>query len=336
MIAIYILGVLISCLLIWKSSDYFEGSTEWIGRNLTDGVKGASINAIASSMPELFTSFIFLFFLHGSDGYSGTIGTTAGSAVFNSLIIPGAVILMVTIYMGVKHVEISKKVVTRDGLFLLLAELILIFIISTNVITWVEGLVLMMLYGAYIFILFYKRKHEPIDSKLHSEYSVTGSKAWIMLVISTIVMMISCWGLVYCVDGIGSEMGISLIFTSVVLAAAASSIPDMFISLRDAKKGNYNDALSNALGSNIFDICIAHGLPLFMYTLMYGPITMSPQTTDYSMEIRILLFILTGVTIVVFMVTRKLTKNIGILMILLYIVFISYVILRAFNISIFN
>ena len=38
------------------------------------------------------------------------------------------------------------------------------------------------------------------------------------------------------------------------------------------KKGQFDDAFSNAFGSNIFDICIGLGLPLFIYTLLNGDI----------------------------------------------------------------
>ncbi len=336
MVILYILGVVIACIVIWKSSEYFEDATEWIGRNLTNGVKGASLNAIASSMPELMTGFIFLFFIHGSDGYSGTIGTTAGSAVFNSLIIPAVIILVVTMFMHVRQIKVSRKVVTRDGLFLLLAELVLIFIISTNTISWIEGLALVLLYVAYIIILFYNNNTTTAPQLPANNYTVTGNKAWIYLVLSTTVMMIACLGLVFFVEQIGIVLNIPLIFVSIILAAAASSVPDMFISMRDAKRGNYDDALSNALGSNIFDICIAHGLPLLVYTLIYGSITMTDATTTYSIELRIWLFILTAITVVIYIFSKKLTKMTGIVMIGLYIVFISYVIGRAFDVSIFN
>ena len=69
-------------------------------------------------------------------------------------------------------------------------------------------------------------------------------------------------------------------FVSVVLASAATSVPDTIISYKDAMKGNYDDAVANALGSNIFDVCFALGLPLFLFTLIYGPIEMSSETIE--------------------------------------------------------
>ena len=107
--------VLISSLIIWRASDAFETASDYLGRNLSDGVKGATINAIASSMPELFTSMFFLFVLRDVDGFSGGIGTTAGSAIFNSMIIPSMAILAV-IYSGVTNkIKVSRKVLNRDG-----------------------------------------------------------------------------------------------------------------------------------------------------------------------------------------------------------------------------
>ena len=87
-ILIPIIIIILCCIVIWKASDGFEASSEYLGRNLSEGVRGATINAIASSMPELFTTIFFLIFLKDTEGFSGGIGTTAGSAIFNGMIIP--------------------------------------------------------------------------------------------------------------------------------------------------------------------------------------------------------------------------------------------------------
>ena len=46
--------------IIWRAGDTFLEGSNYIGRNLRDGVKGATINAVASSMPELFLSLIHI------------------------------------------------------------------------------------------------------------------------------------------------------------------------------------------------------------------------------------------------------------------------------------
>lgn len=329
MIIFYLALVAVCCVGIWKVSDYFEEATDHLGRNMSNGVKGASLNAIGSSMPELVTSFIFLFFLTGSEGYAGTIGTTAGSAVFNTLLIPAAVIIVVFIAGKVKGggIELDSKVVKRDGAFLILSELALILVISSNTITLIDGIVLLMLYLAYSIIL-YRQSDNGVTVKHKANKGETRTAIW-YLVSSVIAMTLICWVLVYSVEQIGILLNVPLIFVSVLLASAASSVPDTIISIRDGLKGNYDDAVSNALGSNIFDICIAHGLPLFIYIAIYGPITMSAETTKYSMEIRIALIIVTVIATIIYFTQKKFKQLQAYMLIALYIAFTMYAVLRA-------
>ncbi len=44
--------IILCCVVIWRASDGFEAASEYLGRNLNEGVRGATINAIGSSMPE--------------------------------------------------------------------------------------------------------------------------------------------------------------------------------------------------------------------------------------------------------------------------------------------
>ena len=66
----------------------------------------------------------------------------------------------------------------------------------------------------------------------------------------------------------GLDLPISII--AVIIAAAATSVPDTILSVKDALKGNYNDAISNAIGSNVFDIGFALGFPVLMFSILYS------------------------------------------------------------------
>ena len=61
-------------------------------------------------MPELLTTVFFLIFLKDAEGFSGGMGTVAGSAVFNAMIIPAFSVLAVYYYGISKTIKISKNV----------------------------------------------------------------------------------------------------------------------------------------------------------------------------------------------------------------------------------
>lgn len=364
--------VIICCVIIWRASDGFAIASDFIGRNLSDGVRGATINAIGSSLPELFTSLFFLFYLKDVDGFSGGIGTTAGSAIFNSMIIPAAVILVVVVLGIALSISVSRKVIRRDGLALILAELFFIMIISGHSITWWHGLLLMVIYFIYLtYMIFAMEKRDHLEKEerkkelLDIEYEhipiwkaivtfdlrriVLGRKkisslsAWPLLIVSTSAIAFVCFVLVLACEWIGSAeyeipylgtftgLDIPILFVAVILASAASSVPDTIISMNDARKGNYDDAISNALGSNIFDICFALGFPLFLFTLIHGPIQMHQDIINMSSELRMLLLLLTILAVSIYAFSKKIALVHAIFLLVLYGAFSVYVIGRGLN-----
>ena len=157
--------VFFCCLFIWRACDGFERASDYIGRNLTEGVRGGTINAISSSVPELFTTLIALFVLSNKDGFAIGIGTTAGSALFNGMIIPAVCILAVigvSINGTVRNsVDVSTKVILRDGLFLIAAEFLLILSLGGTQLVWWQGFVLMSFYVIYMSYMLLSMKAEP-------------------------------------------------------------------------------------------------------------------------------------------------------------------------------
>ena len=151
-------SIFIAMIVIWRSSDGFQAASDYLGRNLTEGVRGATINAIGSSMPELFTTLFGLIMLGELDNFAFGMGTTSGSAIFNSMIIPAVVIMAVTLLGITNKVEVSKKVILRDGLGLIFCEFLLMYVIYKNEIDWLDGLILMLTYFVYIIYMFTSMK----------------------------------------------------------------------------------------------------------------------------------------------------------------------------------
>jgi cation:H+ antiporter len=377
-VLVALIVVFISSVIITRASDAFETASDYLGRNLTDGVKGATINAIGSSMPELFTTLIFLVVLGDADGFAGGIGTTAGSAIFNGMIIPALVGIVVITSRIAKSITLSRKVILRDGLSLIAAEIALIFLLNSNELSAWHGVVLMTIYGLYVVLLLSSMsknkdveqdKEDTITATVDTEVNeqkksifktvflftwldleawiigdkkLTQANAWVLLISSTLLTGLACHWLVESCIWLGSDtyefaglslqgLGLPIYFLSVIIASAATSLPDTILSLKDAKKGNYNDAISNALGSNIFDICFALGLPLFLYSIVNGPITLSTEVAQNVSELRIFLVLLTIGSFFIFYFGRKFGIVKCTMLLVLYVIFVLFIVGDTLN-----
>jgi len=69
----------------------------------------------------------------------------------------------------------------------------------------------------------------------------------------------------------GSTLGIPDTVMGLTFVAAGVSVPDALSSLAVIKEGLGDMAVSNAVGSNVFDILVCLGLPWFIQTAMIQP-----------------------------------------------------------------
>ena len=93
--------------------------------------------------------------------------------------------------------------------------------------------------------------------------------------------------------------------------------------------GHGDMSVSNAYGSNIFDILIAVGFPLFLEAVIYNKEVAIGGTIQKSVTI---LFILVGVQIFFYTIFRlKLNKWVAVCYIFLYVCFVIYVFINDYT-----
>ncbi|MGZ2368688.1 sodium:calcium antiporter [Ancylomarina sp. YFZ004] len=339
------LSLMILCsIIIAKSCNSFEVATNYLGRNMSEGVKGASLNAIGSSIPELLTTVFFLLFASHANlarDLAASIGGNTGSAIFNSIAIPMLVIgTVLATVPGVIGLKISKKVILRDGLFLIAAEVLLIILLSSKYITHWHGWAFTLFYFIYLaYTMLSMKKGERFEPQTSDDnedgkylkYVLKANKgrkrrSWLLLVGSTLVIAAACAGLVEGCKAISDSLEINPLFVALILIAAASSVPDTIISIRDAKKGNYDDSLANILGSNIFDISISLGLPLALFLLFTDQKIEFTEAGSTLVDIRLVLLLVTLITIGIFYFSTVLRKRHVVILGILYALFLLYAI----------
>ena len=298
---IEIILILFSIYLIWKVSSSFDLAANYLTRNMGEGIKGPTVNAVASSLPELMISSLFLFFYKDINGFSAGFATIIGSSAFNIAIIPVIAYIFALKKNQIQAFKVDKKIVFQDGIFLLISIILLGlgFIIGLNI---YYALILLSTYLFYILFIYKKRRvnHNKINDKIgHINtkfenglkwpylksiinlriYNIYGFKkinsfnSTIVIITSVLIISLACYSLVEVVENISESYGVNLFITAFFIAAISSSVPDTILSIKDAENNQFNDSFSNTYGSNIFDICVGIGLPIFIYSLFNEPIS---------------------------------------------------------------
>ncbi len=162
--------------------------------------------------------------------------------------------------------------------------------------------------------------------------------SWLVILISTVIAAAACYWLVEVTYKTAHHLQVDVFFVAVIIAAAASSVPDTFLSVGAAMRGDDSGAVSNAFGSNIFDICVCLAIPLILSSALqnWEPISLTTNGEALAglVDLRLLLAVLTVVTLLVMWHKRQLTRFKAIFLCLLYGVFIAVAILGSRDISV--
>lgn len=136
--------------------------------------------------------------------------------------------------------------------------------------------------------------------------------------------------LVWMVCIMGSTFNIPDCVMGMTFLAAGSSIPDVMASVIVARQGQGDMALSNAIGSNVFDfLCL--GVPWLMKSTIMNP---GVPVIIYSQSIMVSALLLIGsivfTVLAIHLNNWRLDKKIGVIFLIVYVVFIALATLVEF------
>ena len=98
--------------------------------------------------------------------------------------------------------------------------------------------------------------------------------------------------MVFCCENIGEILKIPSAVVGLTLGAVGTSLPNLVASMVVAKQGFGAMAVSNALGSNVFNIVIALGVPWCLYPLVYGTPYATMEDTGVMVQVLFLFVVL--------------------------------------------
>lgn len=345
-----LLALLISFYLLAVVCDrYFVDSLDKIAKRLrmNSDMAGATFMAVGSSAPELFVAIIALF-KPGNESIGA--GTIVGSALFNILVIIGAAAL-------VKKAVIAWQPVIRDVFFYSASIIWLLISFRDGVVTLTEAFIFVAIYAVYILAVLKWRKILPYKDDVKNEevelikedklpkkgvsaimkkgidntfdfIFPKAEKYWQVFFVSILIIAGLSFVLVESAVIMAEILHIPAVIIGLTILAAGTSVPDLISSVIVAKQGRGGMAISNAIGSNIFDILIGLGLPWVIMIAIYG--NNIPVATE-NLNSSIILLFATVVAIMFLLIMRKwrIGRYSGLFLITLYVAYVVWAIVQA-------
>ena len=242
--------------LVVLGADWLVDGASSVARRagLSEFVIGLTIVGMGTSAPEMVVSLVGA--LEGNGDIA--VGNVVGSNIFNTLLILGltAIILPMGITQSNRKRDIPMNLLVTS-LFVLMGLEYSIFGIGTDGLNRIDGIILLILFIAYMWISFRNGK----DRNKEQEGGKT-QKLWlsILMILAGLAALVIGGNLfVDNATGIASQLGISDKFIAVTILAGGTSLPELATCVAAAVKKKGQLALGNIIGSNIFNILLILG-----------------------------------------------------------------------------
>lgn len=309
------LYLLLGFLVIIKASDVLvdSASSLAIKMKVPKMIIALTIVAFGTCTPELAISFQSI----GSGNGSMALANVIGSCIVNVFLIVGLASFISPI--NIKNQTVKKEmpllVLTTLGIVLLIINRI--FFIKTNVLNRLDGIILLLFFSLFIAYIVSAVKNKKI-SKNQAMMKYSPLRALIYLIVSIVIITLSSDIVVDNAIIIANNLGISQKIITLVVIVIGTSFPELVMTVVAAKKNEFEMAIGNIIGTNIFNICVVLGLPI----TIIGKLTI----VDFNMIDLIFLFLSSFMLFIFARSDKKISKLEGILMILLFLTYYVYVI----------
>ena len=309
-------------LLVWGADKFVAGASALARRlGVSPLLVGLTIVAFGTSAPELAVSVTAA--IQGANEIA--VGNVVGSNIFNLLVVAGLSAVVCPLIM-------DRTLMRRDWPFSLLAAVILCAMIAPDLtISRLEGVILLLVFAVTLYV--------QIRAALRGRTTLEGEADEVLMpplmIGVNILLGLACiiaggQLAVNGATGIARMFGLSETLIGLTIVAIGTSLPELVTSLVAARQGQNEIAMGNVIGSNIFNILLILGVS--------SVITPIPVLSTSIADCLVLI----GITVAFYIPARlckprnggdaqsagSLTRPVGAVMVLVYIAYTAYLILR--------
>lgn len=273
-----------------------------------------TIASFGTCAPELAISFNSI----RTGNADMIIANVIGSSIVNILLIVGLAAIL-------KPIKVKERTSKKELPILALITTTFYFLISDslfkkgviNGLSRQDAIILLCCFLIFIlYIILVVRKNKN-DEKSKAKYTL--KKSILLIVLSLIAIVIASDMVVDNAVLLAEQIGISQKVIAMTVIVIGTSLPELIMTVESARKGEFDMAVGNIIGTNIFNICIVLGLPIAIYGGISSGSFSIVDTTIVLLSA--LIFYIFGKS------DRELSRREGVFMVMLFLIYYAYVII---------
>lgn len=318
--AVFVL--IIGFILLIKGADFFVEGASSVAKMLKvpSLIIGMTIVAMGTSLPETSVS------IAASMNNQNTLAVSnvVGSNIFNLMVVLGVCAV-------IAELKVSKDVLKRDYPFsVLCAILLLVAGVIGMTLGRMDGIIFLVIFAVFIFYLIksaldarksgeISEKEREMNEEMEEMEDLPVWKCILYIIGGAIAIKYGGDWVVDSASVIATSFGISATLVGLTICSVGTSLPELVTSIVAARKNELDMAVGNVVGSNVFNILMVLGIAA----------TVSPIAflTENIIDIVVLL-VFSLITWVLCVTQKKLSKKEGILMLVLYTIYLVYICIR--------
>ena len=301
-----------------KGADFFvEGASAVANKlHVPPLIIGMTIVAMGTSLPELSVSVTAS--LAGSNQLA--IGNVVGSNIFNLLVVLGSCALLSVL-------EVSEDTIKKDFPFSVGCALALMIMgLIGNKVGHVEGIILLVAFIIFLLSMVRSAKKSRQEAAMTAEVDVEEEiedlpvwKCIVYIVGGAVAIKFGGDWVVDSCTTLALKFGMTETLVGLTIVALGTSLPELVTSVVAARKNVLDMAIGNVVGSNIFNILLILGTAAAISPLDY----LTVNAID-----AVILIVFSAIVWLMCLVKKHLARFQGVIMLVLYIGYLAYIIIR--------
>lgn len=257
---LHIILLIIGLVILWKSAELLVAGAVGLAKVLrvSSLVVGLTVVAMGTSAPEVAASIAGV--LRKAGGGDIAVGNVFGSNIANLALVGGLIAI-------IRPLRVQRKTLLREIPMMLLMALLLWPLLRNSYLSRPEGIILLGVFAALIFLTVYTARNEArqfgFQSETHEQevkYELRSARKNLLFVFIGLVGL--ALGAKMAVEGaifVGLEIGLSERVIALTIIAFGTSLPELLTCVVAAIKGHHDISVGNLVGSNIFNTLLVIG-----------------------------------------------------------------------------